>query len=58
MRHMVVAAIRKEMSPLWVINLTYHLEASHRKKNLVYTARQASPVLIVNPIGLSYKVNS
>lgn len=31
-RHMVVAIIRKEMSPLWVINLTYHLEACHRKK--------------------------
>lgn len=57
-RHMAVAAIRKEMSPLWVINLTYYLEASHREKNLVCTARQANHVLIVNPMGLSCKVNS
>ena len=31
-RHMAVAVIREEMSPLWVINLTYHLEACHRRK--------------------------
>lgn len=58
-RHMAVAAIREEMSPLRVINLTHHLEACHRgKKNLVFTARQANPVLIINPMGLSWKVNT
>lgn len=36
-RHMAVAAIREEMSPLRVINLTHHLEACHRGKKILFS---------------------
>lgn len=31
-RHMAIAVIREEMSPLWLIHLTYHLEGVRGKK--------------------------
>lgn len=52
---MAVAVIREEMSPLWLIHLTYRLEAcqGQKKKSLVFKVRQANPVLIIKPMALS-----
>lgn len=52
---MAIAVIREEMSPLWLIHLTYHLEGirGKKKKNLVLIVRQANPVLIIKPMALS-----